>query len=140
MVKSKEEIIREEMRDIGNFMLKLCQWAVTTLIALQTAIFFLRSAALDRMLLNGQVPKGAPLPWNVYLMGTFILSVVASLFSGMIILMGNNYRHYHALLIKNNESGLEVPPITNKGRFYVLGIFFIFPAMDILIRMYIQLI
>jgi hypothetical protein len=139
MAKSKEEIIREEMRAASDMMLKLCQWAVTTLIGLQTAIFFLRSSVIERMLANGELPKGEPLPWNMYLMGTFILAVVAGIFSAMTLLAGKQYRHYHLLLMANNQSGLPVPPPTNLGRILIFALYFTFPLLDILLRTFIEI-
>jgi len=90
-------------------MLKLCQWAVTTLIGLQTAIFFLHTVNLQRMVADNELKPGEHLPWNMYLMGTFVLAVVAFVFAGMTMLTSKHYRFYLDLLLANNESGLKVP-------------------------------
>lgn len=119
-------------------MMELCKWGVTTLIGLQTALFFLRNAAIGRMNASGELPPGQHLPLGMYLVGTGILSVVAAIFVGITIVTSNHYRHYHGLLKANNESGLAVPEIKNSGRILVFILYFMFPLLDILIRVYIQ--
>ena len=87
---------------------------------------------------SGELPKGAHLPWSMYLVGTVILSVVAFLFSVMTVAVGKHYRFYHALYPTNSQSGIPVPPVKNTGRVAVFTLYFIFPIIDVAIRIYVQ--
>ncbi len=86
----------------------------------------------------GKLPKGSELPWSRYLVGTVFLSVTAWIVSLLTGRMVEHYRHYRAQLIdcSKSGSGIDDKPIRKISR-WAQVLFFIFPVMDLLFRVYI---
>jgi hypothetical protein len=135
-VTTHEQIVREEMRAISERLLALYQWGVTVLISVQTAIFFLRKDIFERMSLNGQLSKGQYIPWERYLIGTGVLFTIACVFLLLTRILRDRYKFYHVLLQDRDRfpDALPVPPINPIVRFLLLLLFFIFPILDLAIR------
>ena len=105
--KEKEKILWEELRNIREIALKMLQWGVTVMATLQTAIFFFRKDLYERMIAAGKLTNGEYIPWDRYLIGTFYLFVVASIFGYLLIMVGNRYRKIRAQLVATNCFGIE---------------------------------
>ncbi len=81
----KEKILWDEIRNIREIALKLLQWGVTVLTALQTAIFFFRKDIYQRMIDSQEIIQGHYIPWNRYIIGTVYLFFVATIFSYILV-------------------------------------------------------
>lgn len=138
-MKSAEEFLRAELRSIRYIALRLCQWGVTVLISLHTAIFFLRKDIYERMLTSEELTKEQYLPWNRYILGTIVLIIVALIFSLLTAFVGSRYRFYNSQLKTHAKSGVAVPDPPKMVRWLIFGLYFIFPALDIFIRFYIRI-
>ena len=71
--KSKEGLLREELRAIADTSLKLMQWGVTLLVSVETALFFIRRDVLASEIQSGRLKLGDELPAYRYYMGTGFL-------------------------------------------------------------------
>lgn len=140
-MKTKEEILREEIRSFRQIAFDTCRWGVSVLAGLQAAIFLIRKEVYEFLTTHGQLdPKVYHyLPWDRYLIGTGALCMVALIFFIFTVLIGRRYRWYHELLEKHSESGLPVPPVRGIGQFLMAGLYFMFPLLDVAIRLYIRI-
>ncbi len=134
-MKSKEEMLREEVRAALDLLFRLNQWAITVILSLQTAIYFVRRDILAEYISLGVVKAGEPLPWHRYLVGTGGLFIVASIFSFMTFIVGSRYRDYRKQLVESSESGILDLPSNRFSRLTVMGLYYIFPFLDFLIRL-----
>ncbi len=103
---------------------------------MQTALFFLRKDVYERMLTSGEVTKTQYLPWNRYLIGTGVLFVVALIFFGFTRIIRERHKFYTLLLRDKNifPDPLPTPPMPGLARLFGMVLFFIFPHLDISIR------
>jgi hypothetical protein len=138
-MKSKEELLREEVRAAQDLLFRINQWAITVILSLQTAIYFVRRDILAEYITRGITKPGEPLPWNRYLVGTFGLLIVASIFSFMTFIVSRRYRDYREQLAEGSESGIRDWPVNRYARWTVVGLYYIFPLLDLLIRLYITI-
>ncbi|MEY2487720.1 MAG: hypothetical protein QOH39_3368 [Verrucomicrobiota bacterium] len=140
-MKTKEEIIRDEIRSFRQIAFDLCKWGVSVLAALQAAIFLIRKEVYDYLTTHGELdPKLYHyLPWDRYLIGTGALFMVASIFFIFTVILGRRYRFYHQLLEQHAESGLPIPKVRGIGRFLMATLYFTFPALDVAVRLYIRI-
>ena len=134
-MKSKEELLSEEVRAAADMGSKTLQWGVTLMISIQTVIFFVRQALLNADIDAGKLPKGSILPLGRYLVGTAFLFFIAFILSRFTSRTLEQYRHYKAQLIASRESGITDLPIKNKGRL-AYYLYFAFPVIDIAVRIY----
>ena len=137
-MKSKEEIIREEIRALREIMLKLLQWGVTLLASMQAAFFFLRREYLNYQIDNGLLPRGAALPLKAYLGGTVFLLAIAIICTLLLTYVGREFRGYRALLEYHRSSGITDPYRSRRTRGAIrvltFGMYFFFPAIDLAFR------
>lgn len=135
-VSTKEQIVREEIRASTDRIITLYQWGVTVLISIQTALFFLRKDIYERMLASGEISKPQYLPWDRYLIGTGVLFVVALTFFGLTRIVRERIKFYLGLLQDKHlfPDALPTPPLPKLARFFAFILFFVFPVMDIAIR------
>jgi hypothetical protein len=136
--KSKEELLREEVRFYLDSMQKMMQWGVTLMISLQTAFLFLRREITQGLIESGELARGASLPYRRYLIGTGFLLLAA-----FVVWIINNrsieqYRHYKNQLRGNNESGITDLPTSGVAK-WLQYLYFAFPVADLLIRVYISI-
>ena len=136
--KEKEKILWEELRNIREIALKMLQWGVTVIATLQTAIFFFRKDLYERMMAVGKLANGEYIPWDRYLIGTFYLFVVASIFAYLLIMVGNRYRKIRSQLVQTNSFGIEHGDVKKSVRWVVVLLFYVFPLLDIAVRLYIK--
>src|SRR5437660_5070011 len=78
--KSNEEVIREELRAIGTGYLKVWQSGVALLPALMLALFYFRRETVQNFVAAGKIQAGQMLPLDIYLIGTFFVTVVCAAF------------------------------------------------------------
>jgi Ni,Fe-hydrogenase I cytochrome b subunit len=131
-----EEIVREELRSVREIGLKLAQWGVTTLAALQMILYYVRKDVYLRLLESKAIQTGDLLPGEYYYFGTGFLFVVATIFTIFLFLVGDSYRYYRNLLETKIQVTVPVPPrpLTRAPRWLFLLTFYVFPVMDIVIR------
>ena len=72
-MKTKEELLSEEVRAAMDMGTRLLQWGVTLMISVQTALFFVRHDVLGSLIDAGTLPKGSQLPLGRYVIGTGVL-------------------------------------------------------------------
>jgi Trk-type K+ transport system membrane component len=138
-LKEKEMLLWDEIRDLRGVALKMLQWGVTVLAALQTALFFLRKDLYERMIENQELQKGQMLPWSKYIFGTFFLTFVALLFYYLLSIVATYYRKVREELVENNYFNVEHGSVGKPARFALAFVFLAFPILDICIRIYIQI-
>lgn len=136
-----EKIIREEMRSWREIAFRLCQWGVGVLASLQTAIFLIRKEIYAYLIAHGKLDpeQYQYLPWDRYLIGTGGLVMVAFIFTLMSIMVGRRYQFHVRLLETHSESGLPNYRASVFGRVLVCLLYFLFPALDVAIRVYVRL-
>lgn len=132
-MKTKEELLSEEVRSAMDMGSRLLQWGVTLMISVQTALFFVRHEVVTSLIDGGALPKGSILPRDRYAIGTCILAYLAFVLSKLNARASEQYRHYKTQLIATRTSGISDLPIKHTGR-WVYFIYFSFPAIDILVR------
>ena len=135
----KEKILWDEIRNIREIALKLLQWGVTVLTALQTAIFFFRKDLYQRMIDSQEITRGHYIPWNRYLIGTVYLFFVATIFSYILVMVGNRYGKIRSQLVETNCYGIQHGDANKVVRYAVLMVFYAFPILDIVIRLYVSI-
>ena len=134
--KSKEELLREEIRASQDLLFRLIQWAITVMVSVQTALYFIRKDIVAGYVAQGLLKPGAPLPWGRHIVGTLGLIIIASIFSFMTFVGVHRYRDYKDQLIEANESGIRETPRNKFSRWSIIILYFIFPLLDILIKIY----
>ena len=152
-MKSPEELIREEIQSLRDLMLRLIQWGVSILVALQTALYFVRrdvikslidreltstttmGQAVDKLVQAGKLDAGALLPWRRYIAGTYFLLFVALIFAGITIYGSMQYRHYKQQLAQHVSSGITDVQVYKMPRWLILLVFLFFPLFDVLVRL-----
>lgn len=135
---SKEELLSEEVRAATTSMMNILQWGLTVMVSFQTALFFIRREVLSADIEAGRLAKGSQLPFGRSLLGTLFLFGLAMIFSRLSARMAEQYRHYKAQLTANRESGITDLPIQYTSR-WVYPLFFFFPILDVLSRLYIDI-
>lgn len=151
-MKSKEEVLRDEIRSLRDLLFRIIQWGVSVLVAVQTALFFVRKEvvkslidrevsptvttkeAFEHLVQAHQLSNGGYLPWQRYLLGTGFLFAVALIFSALTIYGSKQYRHYRQQLIANLESGVTPPELHKTPRRLIVTMYMFFPAFDVLVR------
>ncbi|HEV2619255.1 MAG TPA: hypothetical protein VGU23_04885 [Acidobacteriaceae bacterium] len=134
-MKSTEELLSEEVRAAADMGSRTLQWGVTLMISVQTIIFFVRQALLAADIDAGKLPRGGHLSLGRYLIGTSFLLFIAFILSRLNARSIEQYRHYKTQLIASRESGITDLPIKHTGR-YLYYLYFAFPVIDVLIRVY----
>jgi hypothetical protein len=136
MGKSKEEMLREEVRFYIDQLQKLGQWGVTVMVSLQTALFFLRHELIDSAVAAGTLQKGQSLPWGRHLIGTAFLTFAALIVSAFSKRAAEQYRYYKKQLLSGSESGIS-DQSTRGTNNWIIYLYLGFPVLDVLIRLYI---
>ena len=133
-MKSCLEIIRSEIVAIQEERLRLFQVGISLLSALEVALFYIRRDIHDHL---GLLPNQA-LPFNRFIIGTGILAVIALIFSALMIAISSRNESLRKLY---KDMGFEAElPLTPRIKWAMpltILCFFIIPAMDIFIRVYV---
>jgi hypothetical protein len=156
-MKTKEEIIREEIRSLRELMFKLVEWGVSILVGLQAALFFVRKEivksllerelspgmsskqAVESLVQSHKLAEGGRLPWDRYLFGTVLLFAVACIFTALTLYLSSHYRFYRRELTNNLESGVKPPPeLRRTPRRLLVLMYMFFPVFDVLARWLLQ--
>jgi hypothetical protein len=138
-LKEKEMLLWQELRDLRNLTLRLLQWSVTVMAALQTTIFFFRKDLYGRLLAAGTVGPGQSIPLSRYLLGTIYLTIVASVFAAIMLMAGNRYRKIRTQLVNINIYQIEYGDVRRSARPIMLLILYAFPLLDLFIRFYFRI-
>ena len=131
-----ESILREEVRSIRELWMRMLQWGVTVMIAAGSVIFYARRAIKEDFVAAGTLKHGAPLPLNVYLIGTAFLILLALVFTVLSGLASRRYRSYFDQLVRHSTSGVDDIIATGHSRWIMPFIFWLFPVFDVLLRIY----
>jgi hypothetical protein len=134
----KERILREEIRALHIAGMRILQWGVTVLVSVQTALFFVRRDITGEYASRGLLHAGEPLPFHRYIIGSFFLLVLATIFSRMTYRTSLRLYNYKRQLLECLPSGIE-----ELGRFpelRILGaaVYFVFPLLDVFLRLVIH--
>jgi len=152
-MKSTEEMLREEIQSLRDVLFRLVQWGVSVLVALQTALYFVRrdviKSLIDRELAPNVTMKQAVetlvkaeklaaealLPWWRYIAGTCFLLFVSLVFAGVTIYGTKQYRHARSELAKHVTSGITPPQTSNVPLMLIVLMFLFFPLFDVFVRL-----
>src|ERR1017187_10405553 len=96
--KSKEEMLRDEVRFWADQMQKYMQWGLTVMVSLQTAIFFVRRDLVQTYVDAGILKKGQELPYYRYAVGTVFILGCAFVLRRFTERVSQQYRHYKTQL------------------------------------------
>jgi hypothetical protein len=136
--KSKEQMLREEVRFYVDIVQKYMQWGLTLLVTLQTAIFFVRRDLAQTYVDAGILRKGQELPYYRYLIGTFFLLLLAFILWRFTNRATEQYRHYKTQLVASADSGINdqsTSGVSNWARY----LYFAFPVYDLAVRLWVDL-
>lgn len=130
-----EKNLWEQIRSLTQLQLRICQWGVTTLVALQAALTFLRRELVEMLKLT----PGQPLPASRHLIGTFVIFIVAAVFSWMSVFVSERARYYIKAMDQlpkeyPNDNVKVYPVVPRSGRaigWLARSIFFFFPVFDL---------
>ena len=136
--KSKEEMLREEVRFWADMLQKYMQWALPVMISLQTAIFFVRRDLVQTYVDAGLLKKGQELMYSRYFIGTGFLLLCSAVLWKFSSRVNVQYRNYKDQLSQGTESGIKDNPTTGISG-WVRYLYFAFPAFDIFVRIWIDL-
>lgn len=138
----REELLRDEVRALQFIMVRVMSWGVTILVSVQTALFFVRkdvALSIDSGVAGASSHQGAlEVPLNRYLLGTFFLTLLATIFFRLSLYVSTRLRHYRRQL-ENCPSGIIELPSRNGSRPWVACVFYVFPLVDILARLYLKI-
>jgi len=132
--KSTEEILREEIRALRDVGLRLCEWGITLLATLETALWFVRQEVRTTMIASGMLDKASPLPWGLYLLGTLFLFLVSGIFIVFMMGVSVTARGYRRQLVERIESGIKELPLHKTSRRGLIFMFLIIPVVDLCFR------
>jgi hypothetical protein len=133
---SAELILREEIRSIRELWMRILQWGITVITGAGTVVFYARRAIRQDMVDSHVLKLGEPLPFKVYIIGTVFLLLLAFIFTELSKLASSRYRSYVGQLPQINKSGIYDLPGTGKSVWILPWLFYIFPAFDLLLRIY----
>lgn len=152
-MKSTEEMLREEIQSLRDVLFRLVQWGVSVLVALQTALYFVRrdvikylidrelapnvtmKQAVDALVNAHKLAAEGLLPWRRYIAGTYFLLFVSLVFAGVTIYGTKQYRHARGELAKYCTSGIAPPNASNVPLALILLMFLFFPLFDVAVRL-----
>jgi hypothetical protein len=136
--KSKEEMLRDEVRFYADMMQKYLQWGLTVMVSLQTAMFFVRRDLSQTYVDAGILKKGQELPYFRYVVGTVFLLGCALVLRRFTNRVAEQYRHYKTQLVTSSESGIDDKSTTGMSKWGGY-LFFAFPLYDILVRLWVEI-
>jgi hypothetical protein len=133
----RERMLREEIRSLQMISIRVMQWGVTGLVSVETALFFIRR---DIAMSYGDGKAGVlQIPVQRYLIGTFFLVILASVFFRISLYISTRMAHYRNQLGVKSESGIVEMPPRNGVRRWVFCLYFVFPLLDLLFRVYLKI-
>jgi len=134
----KERILRKEIRALHIAGMQIMQWGVTVLVSLQTALFFVRRDIISEYVSRGLLHSGEPLPWHRYIIGSVFLFVLATILARMSHRTSQRLYHYRKQLLECLPSGIEEIGRFPELRALAVGVYFVFPLLDIFLRLVIR--
>jgi hypothetical protein len=132
---SAEVLLREEIRGIRELWMRILQWGITVITGSSTIVFYARRSIKEDLVKAEHLPIGDPLPLKIYFIGTAFLALLAYIFYKLSDTAGQRYRVYVGQLPQMNASGIVEPTPTGRS-VWLSWIFFVFPAFDLLLRLY----
>ncbi len=131
----KEMFLRQEIRHLQESAMSLLRWGLTVMLGVQTVIYYIRRDLVAQYVSQGRIAAGGLLPIQRYLVGTFVLVVIACLFSRMAYAASIRLGNYRSQLVAADlVSGIRELPRFPEFRYMMIGIFFVVPVLDILVR------
>ena len=130
-----EELLRTEIRHSADVILKLVQWGVTLQVAVATIIFYGRRE-IKADLATLHIPTGALLPWEIHLIGTLFLVMLASMFTVLLLLTQRRRVFYRTKLYELDDKLIKEGRPTTYTNWIYPPMFWSFPAVDLIIRVY----
>jgi hypothetical protein len=131
--KAKEDWLRQELRANRTLAISQIQWGVTVLAGVELNLFYIRQDVTKHLVELGVLKPGELPPLLRWSMGTFLLLILASIFTTY---LNRTIRHHvecrkQLLAMNPSYSGItEAIPTggsINKLHYFL---FFIFPALD----------
>jgi hypothetical protein len=136
-MKTKEELIHEEMQSLRAVGFKLVQWGIAVLVLIELTLAFIRRIGFDSM--AAKQPLGVPLlPFERHLLGTILILAVAAIFAILTTIVSRRFRFYSNLIRNDNESIVPVP-VDADGRL-LIAMFAVFPVLDLLLWPYLRIV
>jgi hypothetical protein len=129
-----EEILRDEIRSLRDIGLRLCEWGITLLATVETALWFVRQEVRASLIDSGKLAKGAPLPWPIYGLGTFFILLISFMFITLMMNVSKTSRGYRKQLVKRIESGIQELPVPKTSRRAIICMFLLIPIVDLCFR------
>ena len=127
------KILRTEMGAIHEERLKVFQTGITLLLALETALYYLRRDVLEHLRLDAEHNHAAPpyiVPWDHSLIGTAILAIVATIFTLLTWSISRRYRFLRNEYKARYPKELPLPTINPISRYLAIFCYLLFPVMD----------
>ena len=136
--KERDILLWTEMRSLRETLMRTLQWSVTALAAVHLALFNMRREMAERMFKAKELLEGQPLPFGRYIIGTFYLTVIATLFALILNLILKRTRHTRKQLEQSNFFQIEFEKPKWYGRWIIFGIIYAFPLLDLVVRLYVR--
>jgi hypothetical protein len=124
----REEILRQEMNNIATRGHRHFQWAVTLLLSLGTALFFVRKEAAERA---GFAP-GEPFPLHRHLWGTVMIAIITSILIVIARAIYSSYEYYANQLRSMLPADIKPAP-QRRVKSLIWLTLLIFPLFDLFI-------
>ena len=124
----REEVLRQEMNSIADRGHKHFQWAVTLLLTLETALFFVRKEAAERA---GFAP-GESFPLHRHLWGTIMMALITFILIVIARAIYSSYEHYFDQLPPTLSSGVNRVP-RRRVKSLIWLTLLLFPLFDLFI-------
>ena len=137
-LKFKEETLREEIRASRTLMQGTMQWGVTTLAAIETALYYVRRDVANNLSLHHLLPPNGTVPPVRWFVGTGFLLLIATVFCVITKYMTGRHVGYRRQLLEMGESysGIEERPTGGRINCLPQLLFLAFPAFDCLVWLY----
>jgi hypothetical protein len=131
----REELLRLEIRHCADVMLRLVQWGVTLQIAVATITFYARRE-IKADLATLHHSQTSLLPWDIHIIGTLFLAMLAAMFTLILWLAQKRRMMYRWRLYDLSDKLIDESRPTKHGNWIYPVMFWSFPLVDILIRAY----
>lgn len=131
----REWMLRQEIQHIQQMMTYVLLYSLPIMVALETALYFVRTALESHLAALHEIGAGDLLPLHRYLIGTAMQLLLACVFSRLSHLMSLRLAGYRTQLRDGKlASGIIELPRFRDTRFLFCFVYFVFPIFDLCIR------
>lgn len=130
---TREEWLREEVKNHRALLLSLIQWGVTLLAAVESSLYFVRRDLAQSIMQKQYVIPAQVLTFGRWLYGTIFLIVISALFSLMTSNLLKRYYDYRDQLITvaAGHSGIHDGRVKRAFGWVTQLFFWAFPILDV---------